>query len=304
MYEAYTDELCAEIDSRREEIESSSDPNTLYIGGGTPSVLPFHFLERIVKCLGRQDYEEFTLEVNPEDIVTAGAGYPAQLESLGVNRISMGVQSLDDGILKWMNRRHDALGAENAFRMLREAGFDNISVDLIFGLSMMSDEILEETVRSLIGWHPEHISAYQLTVEEGSALARMIEEGKYVEASDEQCRRQYDMICRLLREAGYHHYEISNWALPGREAVHNSAYWTRKPYVGLGPGAHSLKGEDVRSWNSESLTGWTSEEEHLSPEEIREERLMLGLRTDKGVDGKSIPESDWFISDSIIESFL
>lgn len=304
MYEAYTDELCAEIDSRREEIESSSDPNTLYIGGGTPSVLPFRFLERIVKCLGRQDYEEFTLEVNPEDIVTAGAGYPAQLESLGVNRISMGVQSLDDGILKWMNRRHDDHGAENAFRMLREAGFDNISVDLIFGLSMMSDEILEETVRRLIGWHPEHISAYQLTVEEGSALARMIEEGKYVEASDEQCRRQYDMICRLLREAGYHHYEISNWALPGREAIHNSAYWTRKPYVGLGPGAHSLKGEDVRSWNSESLTGWTSEEEHLSPEEIREERLMLGLRTDKGVDGKSIPESDWFISDSIIESFL
>ena len=303
-YEAYADELCAEIDARREEIESSSDPNTLYIGGGTPSVLPFSFLERIVKCLGRQDYEEFTLEVNPEDIVTAGAGYPARLKSLGVNRISMGVQSLDDSILKWMNRRHDALGAENAFRMLRGAGFDNISVDLIFGLSMMSDEILEETVRRLTGWHPEHISAYQLTVEEGSALARMIEDGKYVEASDEQCRRQYEMICRLLREAGYHHYEISNWALPGREAVHNSAYWTRKPYVGLGPGAHSLKGENVRSWNSETLTGWTSEEEHLSSEEIREERLMLGLRTDKGVDGKSIPESGWFISDSIIESFL
>ncbi len=303
-YEAYTDELCAEIGRRRGEIESSSDPDTLYIGGGTPSVLPFSFLEKIVRCIGRKEYEEFTIEVNPEDITAGGSGYPARLKSLGVNRISMGVQSLDDGILKWMNRRHDAAGAESAFRMLREAGFDNISVDLIFGLSQMSDGILEDTVLRLLGWHPEHISAYQLTVEEGSTLAGMIEDGRYEEASDEQCRRQYDTICGLLRQAGYHHYEISNWALPGREAVHNSAYWTRTPYVGLGPGAHSLKGENVRSWNSESLTGWTSEEERLSPEEIREERLMLGLRTDKGVDGRFIPESDWFISDSIIASFL
>ena len=304
IYREYTEELCAEIDRRRDEIEASSDPDTLYIGGGTPSVLPFCYLEKIVRRIGRGNYSEFTLEVNPEDIVSAGGGYLQQLRSLGVNRISMGIQSLDNGILKWMNRRHDSSRAEKAFRLLRDAGFGNISVDIIFGLSQMTDYILEDTVRRLTEWHPEHISAYQLTVEEGSALARIIDEGRYSEAADEQCRRQYNIICDMLRQAGYHHYEISNWALPGREAVHNSAYWTRKPYVGLGPGAHSLKGDNVRSWNSETLSAWTSEEEHLSPEEIREERLMLGLRTDKGVDGKVIPESEWFISDSIIASLL
>lgn len=303
-FERYTLEVCGEIDRRRREISEAGDPNTLYIGGGTPSVLPFPYLERIVRKLGGGPYEEFTIEVNPEDIICLGEGYLCALKSLGVNRVSMGVQSLDDGMLKWMNRRHNAGRAEQTFRMLRGAGFDNISVDVIFGISHMSDRMLEDTLERIAGWRPEHISAYQLSVEDGSALHGMIESGIYAEACEEQCRRQYELICTLLRTAGYHHYEISNWALPGREAVHNSAYWTRKPYVGLGPGAHSLRGTDIRSWNSEQVSGWTSEEEHLSESEIREERIMLGLRTDKGVDGKVIPESDWFISDSIIESCL
>ena len=219
---------------------SCGAPDTLYIGGGTPSVLPFDLLKRIVSALGPSDYEEFTVEVNPDDLVSGGPSYVAALRGLGVNRISMGVQSFDDGILRWMNRRHDAAEAREAFRLLRAAGFDNISIDLISGLSQLSDGLWEKTVTETLALRPEHISAYQLSIEEDSALEAMVKDGRYSEATDEQCRRQYDTLCRLLADAGYVHYEVSNWALPGREAVHNSAYWRRVPYVGLGPGAHSF----------------------------------------------------------------
>lgn len=198
-----------------------------------------------------------------------------------------------------------------------------VSIDLITGVPGMTMEILERTVEEVIGWRPEHISAYQLSIEEGSALARMIERGEVKELDEEACRAQYDYLCRRLAEAGYHHYEISNWALPGHEAVHNSAYWTRHPYVGLGPGAHSLaigrampvqsapcgsltgplpvaEGKQRRSWNSQELSGWTSEGEELTAEQIHEEEVMLLARTDKG----PIPERDWFIADEIIPDLL
>ena len=310
---AYVDGVISEIYRRRDEIAATLQTNTLYIGGGTPSVLPLDELSRIVKALeavGARDFDEFTVEVNPEDIVGKGEPYARGLRSLGVNRVSMGVQSLDDGILRWMNRRHDAARALEAFRILRRAGFDNISVDVIFGISHLSDETLALTLRGLLGGapgsdRPEHISAYQLSVEDGSALGRMVRQGRYTEASDEQCAGQYELICRTLAAAGHHHYEISNWALPGREARHNSAYWTGQPYVGLGPGAHSFTGASggdarmftgsnlssgapgkaaaTRSWNSKTLSGWTSEAEHLTPEDLRTERIMLGLRTDRGI---------------------
>ena len=231
-------------------LSGSPAPDTLYIGGGTPSVLPLPVLEDIVGCLGPSDYEEFTIEVNPDDIVSGGPEYVSGLRRLGVNRVSMGVQSFDDGILKWMNRRHDAAGAREAFRLLRACGFDNISIDLIFGLSQLSADAWADTVLAALALEPEHISAYQLSIEEDSALERMVADGRYVEASDEQCRSQYDALCRMLAEAGYVHYEISNWARPGREAVHNSAYWLRVPYVGLGPGAHSFSLSSSRSVSS------------------------------------------------------
>ena len=311
---------------------------------------------------------EFTVEVNPEDIVEKGEAYVRGLLELGVNRISMGVQSLDDGILHWMNRRHDAAHARQAFEILRRAGVENISVDLIFGLSQLSEAILSETVREIVAWRPEHISAYQLSIEEGSTLGRMVREGRYAEASQEQCAAQYRLLCDALREAGYLHYEISNWALPGREAIHNSAYWSRHPYVGLGPAAHSFDGH-VRSWNAETLPpaqaatasgnvrlrrtpptdsvsgplpltkprvatvsggSWPLRggSEELSVKEIREEEIMLGLRTARGIpeelldpaaaaemlaDGRlartgegrlRIPEDHWFVSDDIIADLL
>jgi len=252
--------------SMQQEIPTS--PDTLYIGGGTPSVLPLAVLERIIGALGPATYREFTVEVNPDDVVAGGAEYVAGLLALGVNRVSMGVQSFDDGILRWMNRRHDAAGAREAFRLLRAGGFDNVSIDLIFGLSQLTETIWESTIDEALALGPEHISAYQLSIEEDSALEKMVADGRYTEASDEQCRGQYDTLCRKLAEAGYVHYEISNWARPGREAVHNSAYWRRVPYVGLGPGAHSLAfpgSADPHSPRGEQKPRFGSQEVPLQP---------------------------------------
>ncbi len=356
-FNEYADAVLKEVNDRREEIcMNMSAPgavNTLYIGGGTPSVLPLDVLRRIVDALlssrslrrgentvgAQSPFEEFTVEVNPEDIVEKGGEYVRGLLETGVDRVSMGIQSFDDGILRWMNRRHSAAGAVEAFRILRRCGVRNISVDLIFGLSQLADDVWEDTIERALELAPEHISAYQLSIEEGSALAKLVADGRYVEASDEQCRHQYDVLCQTLRQAGYHHYEISNFARPGFEAVHNSAYWSRVPYIGLGPGAHSLTG-DIRSWNSQelphrspdgSLATYSRTSETLSPEDIRVERIMLSLRTDKGLEAAElysltdstvvdallsegalerqggsirIPESRLFTSDEIIRELI
>lgn len=313
-FNEYADAVLKEVNDRREEIcMNMSAPgavNTLYIGGGTPSVLPLDVLRRIVDALlssrslrrgentvgAQSPFEEFTVEVNPEDIVEKGGEYVRGLLETGVDRVSMGIQSFDDGILRWMNRRHSAAGAVEAFRILRRCGVRNISVDLIFGLSQLADDVWEDTIERALELAPEHISAYHLSIEEGSALAKLVADGRYVEASDEQCRHQYDVLCQTLRQAGYHHYEISNFARPGFEAVHNSAYWSRVPYIGLGPGAHSLTG-DIRSWNSQELphrstdgspATYSRTSETLSPEDIRVERIMLSLRTDKGLEAAEL----------------
>ena len=323
---SYADSICREIDDRADEIRETLGYNSLYIGGGTPSVLPLDVLERILLKLREYApaWEEFTVEVNPEDIASRGPAYLRELRGLGVDRVSMGVQSLDDGILKSMNRRHDAATAIKAFRLLREAGFDNISLDLIFGGFGLELPTLDATLDSILELRPEHLSSYQLSIEDGSSLSAMLARGEYMEMPEQQCLAQYELICRRLAYAGYEHYEISNWALPGRRAGHNSAYWHRLPYVGLGPGAHSLLG-NRRSWNSSQLDGWTREWESLSPEQEREERIMLGLRTSEGVDPDlckadaverllacgdlemknaprriRIPESRFFVSDRII----
>lgn len=359
-FNEYADAVLKEVNDRREEIcMNMSAPgavNTLYIGGGTPSVLPLDVLRRIVGAVSQTEqlslvtepvevttptelFDEFTVEVNPEDIVEKGREYVRGLLALGVNRISMGIQSFDDGILRWMNRRHSAAGAVEAFRILRRCGVRNISVDLIFGLSQLADDVWKDTIERALELAPEHISAYQLSIEEGSALAKLVADGRYVEASDEQCRHQYDVLCQTLRQAGYHHYEISNFARTGFEAVHNSAYWSRVPYIGLGPGAHSLTG-DIRSWNSQELphrspdgspATYSRTSETLSPENIRVERIMLSLRTDKGLEAAElysladrtvinsllsegalekqggsirIPESRLFTSDEIIRELI
>ena len=325
--ERYADALCAEAEERRGEI--SDEVPTLYIGGGTPTVLPLSVLRRIVVAVGGGPYEEFTLEANPEDIVEKGAEYAAGLMELGVSRISMGVQSFDDGVLRKMNRRHSAGRAVDAFRILREAGFRNISIDLIFGSSWISGPCWEKTLDMALELSPEHISCYQMSIDEGSALSEMEAAGEYAAPPDEFCREQYDLLCRRLKEDGYVHYEISNFARPGFEAVHNSAYWRRVPYVGLGPAAHSFDGT-LRRWNSPDPVRWSPYFETLTGEDVRVETIMLSLRTARGIserwlransgadidaflsrgllaregDRLRIPEDRFFVSDDIIRELV
>ena len=331
-FRAYADGLCAEI--RRRSGEMDDDPKTLYFGGGTPSVLPLSVLSRILIALDEAGHggpwREFTMEVNPEDIVERGPTYVESLKALGVNRVSIGIQSFDDPMLRWMNRRHDAARAAEAFRIVREAGFDNISIDLIFGIRHLSDAVWADTVDTAVALGAEHISCYQLTVEGESALADMLSDGRYEEADDTLCRRQYDILCEKMAAAGYRHYEISNFARAGFEAVHNGGYWARRPYVGLGPGAHSFQGS-TRSWNSKELHGWTATTETLSAEDALVETVMLSLRTDQGIDADflhencsgqvigrlvengallreggryRIPEERFFVSDEIIRELI
>ena len=288
LFEEFSQALCAEAVSRAGEI--SDEVNTLYIGGGTPSVLPLSAFRKILDTLALlghgmpgsskdisglvvkgpsssshagqglswagRPYDEFTVEVNPEDIIEKGHAYVEGLLELGVNRISMGVQSFDDSVLKFMNRRHTAAEAVRAYAILEESGVRNISIDLIFGLPQLSMSQWRETLDKALaissrGVLPQQISSYQLSVEPGSMLARLVEKGHWSEASEEVCQEQYAELCSVLASAGYNHYEISNFARPGYEARHNSAYWSHTPYVGLGPGAHSfVSGHSMASFDS------------------------------------------------------
>ena len=350
QFEEFASALVKEIEIRHQDIQgvfASGDVNTLYIGGGTPSVLPLTVFEKLLAALGRSKFDEFTVEVNPEDIVEKGQDYVEGLLDLGINRVSMGVQSFDDRLLKWMNRRHTSLQAVQAYRILESAGVDNISIDLIFGLPQLTDELWDDTLEKALaissrGNLPKHISAYQLSVEEGSMLEKMISKGMCAEAPEEECRRQYEKLCRVLQQAGYEHYEISNFAMPGYQAKHNSAYWKHVPYVGLGPGAHSFL-DGKRLWNADDLSaylkagsnGGFSEirgSETLDQEQKKIEKMMLGLRTAAGVEEEflrdsctgavlaealangnlealgngmvRIPEDRFFISDNIISSII
>ena len=350
QFEEFASALVKEIETRHQDIQgvfASGDVNTLYIGGGTPSVLPLTVFEKLLAALGRSKFDEFTVEVNPEDIVEKGQDYVEGLLELGVNRVSMGVQSFDDRLLKWMNRRHTSLQAVQAYRILESAGVDNISIDLIFGLPQLTDELWDDTLEKALaissrGNLPKHISAYQLSVEEGSMLEKMISKGMCAEAPEEECRRQYEKLCRVLQQAGYEHYEISNFAMPGYQAKHNSAYWKHVPYVGLGPGAHSFL-DGKRLWNADDLSAYLKAGsngdfseirgcETLDLEQKKIEKIMLGLRTAAGVEEEflrdscagtvlaealangnlevvgngmvRIPEDRFFISDNIISSII
>ena len=237
-----------------------TEPATLYIGGGTPSLCPVEWLSEVVSALRAAvgEFEELTVEVNPDDVTRE---YALGLRGIGVNRVSMGVQSFSDTSLKWMARRHSASRACEAYKVLREAGFDNVSLDLIFGYdpvrwgsSPTAADVLmrfwREDLEEMLRLRPEHISAYQMGIEEGSVLGEKALAGLYHEPADEICAAQYALLQKLLSDAGYEQYEVSNFALPGRRALHNSGYWDRSPYIGLGPGAHSFDGDRRRSWNA------------------------------------------------------
>ena len=214
--------------------------NTIFLGGGTPSYLPNGEVARILDAVARS-YSvrvdaEITAECNPNDLSPEKC---AELRAAGINRISIGVQSMDNGLLAMLGRRHDAGEAAEALDRCRCAGFDNVNLDLMYGLPHQSLGQWQDTVARVVALAPEHLSLYSLTLEEGTPLRRWVEQGRLPEPDPDLAADMYDHARAALATAGYHHYEISNWTRRGREAEHNLAYWRNLQWVGVGPGAHS-----------------------------------------------------------------
>ncbi|MDE6279625.1 MAG: radical SAM family heme chaperone HemW [Paramuribaculum sp.] len=284
--EEYVGALFNEWQSRRDELRGES-VETVYLGGGTPSILPLPQLDRLLDALPLAEAGEVTIEVNPEDVTD---DFVALIGERGINRVSMGVQTLCDSELKAIGRRHSALQAMEAVETLRRGGIDNLSLDLMFGLPGQSVGSLKKSVESLLALKPEHLSAYLLSYEPATRLTLLRDRGEITEASEEIATEMYRLVCDALGSAGYDHYEISNYSLPGRHSRHNSAYWIGVPYLGLGPGAHSFNGSE-RSYNPSNLNAYLRaqglperETELLTEEDRFNEALMLGLRTSHGID--------------------
>ena len=252
---AYVRALCRELEMRRDYV-GGEEIETIYLGGGTPSQLTEEELKAIFSSIYHiykvKTNAEITLEANPDDLKPE---YVAMLRQLPVNRISMGIQTFQEETLKLLHRRHTATQAIEAFRRCREAGFQNISIDLMYGLPGETLETWKEDLRQAINLRPEHISAYHLIYEEDTALWRLREQHCVEEADEELSVSLFTTLIDRLTEAGYQHYEISNFCLSGMHSRHNSSYWTGKKYLGCGPSAHSFNGVS-RQWNVASLEGY------------------------------------------------
>jgi len=269
---------------------------TLYLGGGTPSLLPPDALATLVTSLrdafgatSSRDAVEVTVEANPEDVEPEHA---RAWRRAGVNRVSLGAQSFDDHVLAWMHRSHDAARIGGAVRTLRDAGFDNLSLDLIFALPAELQRDWERDLELALSLGPDHLSLYGLTVEERTPLARWISRGAVVAPEDDRYAEEYLLAHARLAACGYRFYEVSNACRDGFRSRHNSAYWSGRAYVGLGPAAHSYDGRS-RRWNIPAWPAYARAiaagrspvecEEILTPEQRELERLYLALRTDAGL---------------------
>ncbi len=289
--ERYVEALLNEWQLRHDELDEPV--RTIYFGGGTPSALVTGLLDRIIGVLPVDEAEEITMEVNPEDVT---ADFCKWLADSPVNRVSMGVQSLNDNELKLIGRRHTANEAIEAYHRLRDCGMGNISLDLIYGLPLQSLESWRESLSALLELRPEHLSAYLLSYEDGTRLTAMRNAGKVTEASQELAEEMYEELCSLSRAGGYEHYEISNFARTGYRSRHNSSYWRNVPYLGLGPSAHSLT-SGVRSYNPSSLRDYLTNNggvkvvESESETEKINDLLLTALRTEEGLLLSALPES-------------
>ena len=252
---AYVHALCRELEMRKDYLEGE-DIETIYLGGGTPSQLLREELEKIFNHIYKvypvKEDAEITLEANPDDLTPE---YVAMLRQLPINRISMGIQTFQEETLKLLHRRHTAVQAIEAFRRCREAGFQNISIDLMYGLPGETLDTWRADLQQAIDLRPEHISAYHLIYEEGTALWKLREQHQVEEADEDLSVSLFSTLIEQLSEAGYQHYEISNFSLPGLHSHHNSSYWTGKKYLGCGPSAHSFNGVS-RQWNVASLESY------------------------------------------------
>jgi oxygen-independent coproporphyrinogen-3 oxidase len=266
---------------------------TVYFGGGTPSRLDppalHHLMDGITAGQPLAPGAEVTLEANPEDV---SPGRVRGWVAAGVNRVSLGVQSFDPAVLAWMHRTHSAEEIPRAVRTLREGGMNNLSLDLIYALPAELNRDWAYDLNLALALEPDHLSLYGLTVEPQTPLGRWVDRGEVRPTSDGRYAEEFLLAHRRLTGAGFNHYEVSNYAWPGREAVHNAAYWRRAPYLGLGPSAHSAAGAR-RWWNIRDWAAWhralrsgaptVAGEEVLTPESVAVEDLYLGLRTGRGV---------------------
>lgn len=338
-FDAYIAALLKEYHTRRHEI-SLTDLRTVYIGGGTPSSLPVPLLRKLIQSFRFPGIKEFTVELNPDDLTPEMA---QMLADESVNRISMGAQSMVDAELRAIGRRHNSQKVRDAVDLLHNVGINNISLDLIYGLPGQTLDSWHHSISEILALSPHHISAYSLMFEEGTALWSLRERGKISEAPQELTEDMYRHLCTTLRDNGYTHYEISNFAIPGYESCHNSSYWDFTPYLGLGPGAHSFDGLR-RRFNPPNIADYISAPESFTriedenDLEIFNDYIMVSLRRASGVDiaalrhrfgndiandveataadminrrqltatasGFRIDESKWLIADSLILPFI
>lgn len=297
--EEYVNAIITEMQLRKYEI-SPTPITTIYIGGGTPSILPLNLLEKVIteiNFLFGSNFDEFTIEANPEDITIE---WVKGIIDLGINRVSMGIQSFSDIELKAINRRHSSQQSLNAIEIMRNVGISNISGDLIFGLPLQDIKSWEQSLDKLLSLQLPHFSAYLLSYEPGTKLYAQILSGKIVEASEEMVTQMYQILIDRAKASGYQHYEISNYALPQHRAIHNSNYWNNEPYIGLGASAHSFDGKN-RRYNPSDIKLYLSSLscgnlcyiiENESEIDRYNDMIITRLRTSEGIDLQIIKE-DW-----------
>jgi len=292
----YVDALLAEWEEWKINSNLWNNPRTLYFGGGTPSLLETNDIHRIISSILPSDFSkdvEVTLEANPGDLSLEKL---QALRSCGVNRLSIGIQSFNNHLLHTIGRRHNATDAMQAVRNAQEAGFDNISIDLIYGLPGETMEIWDQDINQALELKVQHISCYCLSYEENTPLSQMLVRGEIQETNEDELNRMYDYLCAKLSANGIFQYEVSNFATKNKHSQHNSSYWNSTPYLGLGAGAHSFDGIK-RWWNPDNLDMYIDgirshsllrEEEVLTPEQHHMEKVMLGLRTTAGIDCQEV----------------
>ena len=295
-HEPFLNAVCREIELTKDYLPGK-EIDTLYFGGGTPSLFPVRDLERVVRQLQKfyhfSDELEWTMEANPEQLTPT---YLSELRHLGINRLSIGVQSFQDDILRILRRGHTAQEAQSAVENAERAGFDNISVDLIYDIAFRTGVMWEEDVRRALSLPIRHLSAYSLTVEENTLLARRVSEGRSFVIDDRDSDRDYVILKEMTEAAGFEQYEISNFAKLGSYSRHNSAYWTGQPYLGLGPAAHSFR-SPVRQWNVADIRQYVegmdkgmpvTEQETLTLDMQYDEFVLLRLRTKEGLSPEDV----------------
>jgi len=288
----FIEALVKEAEFRSSYLEGET-VSTIYFGGGTPSVFSTDELGRILDKLRHlfiiEEQCEITIELNPDDVSPA---YLNRLKLLGINRISLGIQSWNDAILKKLNRRHNSAGAENALRDVFNAGFENVTVDLIYGIPGMSLQDWSTDLDFTFTFPIKHLSAYHLTIEKGTVFGKMMERGDLTEIDEDDSTAMFNKLIEKAESAGFIHYEISNFGKPDFFSIHNSNYWKQVNYLGLGPSAHSFNGYS-RQWNVRDLKGYIRainggkaffESEELDKRTRFNEYIMTSLRTMWGID--------------------